>query len=65
MADESGQLENELCREWAERWLSRSGFSSYLDLCDINASPGFEIHERNLTLGWALTMRLNRLILVF
>lgn len=54
MADESGQLENKPCREWAERWLSRTRFSSYLDVCDNDVGLALELHEWNLMLGQAL-----------
>lgn len=52
--DESGQLGNEPCRNWAERRLSESGFSSYIDVCDNEADLAFELHEWNLMLRWAL-----------
>lgn len=36
MADACRHPEAEACREWAERWLSQSRFSSHLDLCNGN-----------------------------
>ena len=44
----------ESCREWAERWLSPSRFSSYLDACDGDVDCALELHEWNLMLGQAL-----------
>lgn len=59
MADSWGQFdekrrEDEACRGWAERWLSSSRFSTYLDACDGDVAKALELHEWNLMLGRAL-----------
>ncbi len=41
-------------REWAERWLSATRFSSYLELCDGDVDKALGLHEWNLALGRAL-----------
>ena len=43
--------DNEARREWAERWLSPTRFSTYLDICDGDAEKALELHEWNLILG--------------
>ncbi len=54
MTDASGHSKTDARREWAERWLSSSRFSSYLNLCDANVDKALELHEWNLSLGRAL-----------
>lgn len=57
MTDEPKDPEARLRRgrkEWAERWLSSSRFSSYLDVCDGDVDQALELHEWNLLLGRAL-----------
>ena len=54
MANACGRPKTEAQHEWAERWLSSSRLSSYLDLCDGNIDRTLELHEWNLMLGfWA------------
>ncbi len=54
MADACGHPETEARREWAERWLSPSRFSSYLNLCGGDVDCALELHEWNLMLGRVL-----------
>lgn len=54
MADACRHPEAEARREWAERWLSQSRFSSYLELCNDDVNKALELHEWNLVLGRAL-----------
>ena len=54
MTDDSRDPETESRREWAERWLSPSRFSSYLDVCGGDVDRALELHEWNLMLGQAL-----------
>lgn len=54
MADACRHPEAEARREWVERWLSKSRFSSYLALCSGDADKALELHEWNLALGRAL-----------
>lgn len=54
MADACEHLETEMRREWAERWLSPSRLSSYLDLCGGDVDRALDLHEWNLMLGRAL-----------
>lgn len=54
MADACRHPEAEARREWAERWLSQSRFSSYLELCNDDVNKALELHEWNLLLGRAL-----------
>ena len=54
MANACGRPKTEAQHEWAERWLSSSRLSSYLDLCDGNIDCALELHERNLMLGRVL-----------
>lgn len=54
MADELAQPKIEPRREWAERWLSPSRFSSYLSVCGGDVYRALELHEWNLMLGQAL-----------
>ncbi len=54
MIDEPRDPEIESRREWAERWLSSSRFSSYLDACGGDVDRALELHEWNLMLGQAL-----------
>lgn len=54
MADAYRHPEVESRREWAERWLSQSRFSSYLDLCNGDVDKALELHEWNLALGRVL-----------
>lgn len=50
MANACGRPKTEAQHEWAERWLSSSRLSSYLDLCDGNIDCALELHEWNLML---------------
>ena len=54
MANACGRPKTEAQHEWAERWLSSSRLSSYLDLCDGNIDRALELHEWNLMLGRVL-----------
>ena len=54
MADACEHPETEMRREWAERWLSPSRLSSYLDLCGGDVELALELHEWDLMLGRAL-----------
>lgn len=54
MANACGRPKTEAQHEWAERWLSSSRLSSYLDLCDGNIDCALELHEWNLMLGRVL-----------
>lgn len=54
MADACEHTETEVRLEWAERWLSPSRLSSYLDLCGGDVELALELHEWNLMLGRAL-----------
>ena len=54
MADACEHPETEMRREWAERWLSPSRLSSYLDLCGGDVDRALDLHEWNLMLGRAL-----------
>ena len=54
MADACEHPETEVRLEWAERWLSPSRFSSYLNLCVGDVERALELHEWNLMLGRAL-----------
>ena len=54
MADACEYPETEVRLEWAERWLSPSRLSSYLNLCGGDVERALELHEWNLMLGRAL-----------
>ena len=54
MANACGRPKTEAQHEWAERWLSSSRLSSYLDLFDGNIDCALELHEWNLMLGRVL-----------
>ena len=54
MADACEHPETEVRLEWAERWLSPSRLSSYLNLCGGDVELALELHEWNLMLGRAL-----------
>lgn len=54
MADACEHPESKARLEWAERWLSPSRLSSYLDLCGSDVDRALELHEWNLMLGRAL-----------
>ena len=54
MANACGRPKTEAQHEWAERWLSSSRLSPYLDLCDDNIDRVLELHEWNLMLGRVL-----------
>ena len=54
MADACEHTETEVWLEWAERWLSPSRLSSYLDLCGGDVELALELHEWNLMLGRVL-----------
>lgn len=54
MADANRRLETRVRLEWAERWLSPSRLSSYLNLCGGDVKRALEMHEWNLMLGRAL-----------
>ena len=54
MTDESAEPNVVPRCEWAERWLSTSRLSSYLDLCGGDIDRALELHEWNLMLGQSL-----------
>lgn len=54
MADTYKQPGIESRREWAERWLSPTRFSSYLGVCSGDVGKALELHEWNLMLGRVL-----------
>lgn len=54
MADALGGPMAESRLEWAERWLSPSRLTPYLDACDGDIDRALALHEWNLLLGQAL-----------
>ncbi len=54
MADDLNRAKIERHFEWAERWLSSSRISVYLDVCGGDIERALELHEWNLLLGQAL-----------
>ena len=54
MADAGERPESKARLEWAERWLSPSRLSSYLDLCGGDVDRALDLHEWSLMLGRAL-----------
>lgn len=54
MTDEPAEPKTASRCEWAERWLSTSRLSSYLDLCGGDIDRALELHEWNLMLGQSL-----------
>lgn len=54
MVDDTSQPGNVFCPEWAERWLSPTRLSSYLEICNNDIDCALELHEWNLRLGQAL-----------